>query len=333
MKINMDGWTAELSFPKTIDNTILSSWATCKRKCFFSHFLHLHPKQISIHLHAGAAYAKALETLRDNFYTVDSDAYKNSELSLTRAVRALFESFGYDESYDAYAETTNKSCERLVDALIAYVKHHPLRTDGVQPLIGSDGKVMTEQSYTMPLEMFHPDTQDPILYHGRADMVVEFMGEPFLYDDKTTSQLGATWINKWDFRSQFDAYTLGFKKSGVDTVGTIIRGHCFLKNEVKFMDAISRRQQWQLDQWFEDAHQILFEMIMYYNRAKEMFEAGQEKLMLYKLFPATGRFNEACSAYAGCEFKALCESQHIQRRLADYRIRVWDPTNPERSDT
>jgi hypothetical protein len=99
------------------------------------------------------------------------------------------------------------------------------------------------------------------------------------------------------------------------------------------MDAISRRQQWQLDQWFEDAHQILFEMIMYYNRAKEMFEAGQEKLMLYKLFPATGRFNEACSAYAGCEFKALCESQHIQRRLTDYRIRVWDPTNPERSDT
>ena len=45
-----------------------------------------------------------------------------------------------------------------------------------------------------------------------------------------------------------------------------------------------------------------------------MFEAGQEKLMLYKLFPATGRFNEACSAYAGCEFKALCESQHIQRQ-------------------
>jgi hypothetical protein len=74
-------------------------------------------------------------------------------------------------------------------------------------------------------------------------------------------------------------------------------------------------------------------MIMYYNRAKEMFEAGQEKLMLYKLFPATGRFNDACSAYAGCEFKALCESQHIQRRLTDYRVRVWDPTNPERSDT
>ena len=328
----MDNWEETFKFPEVFDNTILSAWAGCKTKAFWAHFAHLHPNRTSIHLHAGAAYAKALEVYRQALYSPHSETYGDNMASLIPAVRAVMQAFGYDEAYDEYAETTNKSCERLIDALYLYAKTYD-KHDYIQPIVDSNGNVMVEKSFTIQLDMKHPVTGNPILFHGRTDALVTCFGEPFQFDDKTTSQLGPTWVNKWDFRSQFDGYSYGMKQNGFESVGTIVRGHCFLKNEVKFCDAISRRQTWQLDQWLDDVHQMLYEMSMYYERALNEFNSGTIKLNLHTLFPKSGRFNEQCNAYAGCEFKPLCESKFPQRKLNEYRVRVWDPTNPEREDS
>lgn len=319
-------------FPEVLDNTIVSAWASCKRKAFLAHFLHLKPNRESIHLVAGAAYAAALEHFRLAYWSEDSAVKGDVEGSLVVALRTLFERYGYDPELIEYQDSTNKSCERMAEALVKHclVAYNP-KTDSMKPYL-IDGKPAVEQSFTVELDLKNPDTGEPILVHGRSDMLVQYNGGLFGFDDKTCSQLGNTWINKWDFRSQFTGYTKGLQGLGYNILGTIIRGHCFLKGDVKFAEAISHRQQWQVDEWFSDFHQIVYEMIGYYLRAKEEYEKGHDKFQLYQMFPCTGKFNETCVAYGGCEYQSLCNNQFPHRYLRDYRVRVWDPRNPEREE-
>lgn len=319
-------------FPEVLDNTIISAWLGCKRKAFFAHFLHLKPKQESIHLLAGAAYASALEQFRLSYWSDDSPTKLDVDASLVVALRTLFVKYGYDPDQLEYQESTNKSGERMAEALVRHcrVNYNP-KTDNVRPVM-IDGKPAVEQSFAIELGLSHPDTGEPILVHGRSDMLVEYNGGKFGFDDKTCSQLGRTWINKWDFRSQFTGYTKGLQDMGHPILGTIIRGHCFLKGDVKFAEAISHRKQWQIDEWFSDVHQVVYEMIQYYQRAQKEYLDGTDKFQLYKMFTASGKFNETCVAYGGCEYQSLCNNEYPHRYLRDFRIRVWDPRNPEREE-
>ena len=56
-------------FPLVWDNTMRTSYIACGRKFaweFLEHYKTINP---SVHLHAGAAWAKALEVLRAAYYT------------------------------------------------------------------------------------------------------------------------------------------------------------------------------------------------------------------------------------------------------------------------
>ena len=316
-------------FPKTLDNTILSTWCTCKRKAFFAHLLHLHPKNLSIHLKAGAAYAAALEAFRVAYWDASLPTFKDQEASMLVAFRALLVEYGYENDEQvAFEDSTNKGCWRMAEALVRHFQGQFIPTsDAVRPWL-VDGKPAVEYSFSMEFPIQNPDTMEPILYHGRFDMIAEFQGGHFAYDDKTTSQLGVTWMNQWDTRSQFTGYCAGSRQQGLKLDGVIVRGHCFLKGDVKFAECISHRKDWQLDEWEDNAHEATRMFIAYYERAKAALEAGEDKFFLYRLFPAEGKFNGACDSYSGCPFKELCLAQHPQRYLDRYRIRVWDPTNP-----
>jgi hypothetical protein len=65
---------------------------------------------------------------------------------------------------------------------------------------------------------------------------------------------------------------------------------------------------------------------------KEELAAGKTPLALARVVPNSGFFNEACQAYGGCDYLTLCKTQHPQRWLNDYTVRVWDPRNPDREE-
>lgn len=329
MEKNLPEGHVPFAFPDILDNTILSTYASCKRKSFFNHFLHLQTKTESIHLHAGAAYASALESFRKAYWSEGSPTKGVVIDSAVVGLRTLFEKYGYDEEQIAYQETTNKSCERMAEAFVRHctMSYDP-RGDAVKPYM-VNGVPAIEKSFALELDIKHPDTGEPIMFHGRFDMIAEYMGGLFAYDDKTTSQLGVTWNNQWDFRSQFTGYCKGADQFGLKLLGAIVRGHCLLKNEIKFAEVISHRKQWQVDEWWEDLHNMVFDMIAFYQRAKTAYENGEDKFFLYKLFTANGKFNETCIKYSGCPYQNLCNNEHPQRYLNQYRVRVWDPRNPD----
>ncbi len=55
-------------FPSVLDSTILAAFRSCKQKAWLEFFLHYKMLNQSVHLHAGAAYAKGMEVARRSFY-------------------------------------------------------------------------------------------------------------------------------------------------------------------------------------------------------------------------------------------------------------------------
>jgi hypothetical protein len=318
-----------LAFPETLDNTTISAFAKCPRQFFWGSLLHLKPKATSIHLHAGRAYATLCETFRKCFYDPSLPTYRNIDEALVKAIRAFFDSYGYDPALEGSElwQASAKSANRMLECFFAMLDEYPPLTDPIKPLM-IDGKPAIELSFSIPLNINHPDTGEPILFHGRFDMLAEYNGQVFVFDDKTTSSLGPQWNKQWEFRSQFTGYCLGAQSFGVEVAGAIVRGHCILKGGFKFAQPITYRKPFQLQQWWQDIHAIVYQMVESYKRAKSL-EGEKGTLNTREHFPSTGTFNEGCNAYSGCSYRELCGASHPQRWLGEYVIQKWNPTDPD----
>lgn len=319
-----------LSFPKVLDNTTVSTFAKCPRQMFWAHILHLKPKQESIHLHAGKAYALLCEEFRKAYYDPESPTHRDRDESILVALRPYFLAYGFDEEREQSEswQASAKSAHRMLECFFAMLEAYPPATDPIKPFILPNGKPAIEQSFTLELGLLHPDTGEPILFHGRYDMLVEYAGQLFVFDDKTTSALGPRWNDQWDMRSQFTGYVLGAKQYDLPVAGAIVRGHCILKTGFKFAQPITYRKQNQIDDWWNDLHGIVSHMIQTYKKAKEM-EAEIGTLATRQYFMGSGTFNDGCNAYSGCAYKQLDQTPTPQRWLSDFEVRIWDPMNPD----
>jgi hypothetical protein len=324
----------DFKFPVILDNTIVSTWQTCESKAFLGHFLHMKPRGPQVHLDAGKVFAKALEDYRVAYFGTDSPTRHDHEACLLIGLRSMLDSWGYDPEVDKVFDTTKKAFHRVAELFVRYFTHFGHATDNVKPAM-INGETMVEKSFTIPLELSNPDTGEPILYHGRYDMLADYHGGLFVYDDKTCSQLGKTWSEQWDFRSQFTGYCYGARANGYPVVGAIVRGSCFYANDVGFAESITYRKPWELDKWYDDVHIAVYDMIQRYNILRDKlasFPEGKPLINLLHDVPQRGIFSGACNDYAGCEYQILCKSQTPARWQNEYAIRIWDPRNPNKDE-
>src|SRR3990167_6812292 len=204
-------------FPKVLDSSIIAAFRSCPQKAFLESFLHWKGKEPSVHLHAGAAYAAGMEAARTAFYVEG----KSPADSVALGVGALLEFYGSFECPDDSA----KSASRTAGALEFYFDRYALGVDDAIPITLPGGKRGIEFSFAEPIDILHPETQEPIIYCGRMDMVCSKVGMILGEDDKTASQLGASWPRQWDLRSQFTGYVWGAKKAAnLDLAGFLVRG-------------------------------------------------------------------------------------------------------------
>ena len=298
-------------FPSVIDSSLVAAFRSCPYKAKMEFFEHWKSKSPSVHLHAGGAFARGIEVARRAFYEEDEPA----DEAIAQGCLALAQFYGDFEC----PPDSPKSCERMIGALeytlsVAF----PLAQDTAIPLTLAGGKRGIEFNFVEPLEFKHPETGDPVLYCGRFDQMVEFAGQPFGEDDKTTSQLGASWSRQWDLRSQFTAYCWGAAKAGIHLEGFLVRGTSILKTKYDHAQAITYRPQWMIDQWYEQLIKFdLPDMV-------RMWESGQWAMNL----------DHACTEYGGCGFKQVCLSrpaERVQWLESGFQRRKWDPV--ERTET
>lgn len=288
-------------FPNTWDSTILSTFRACPQKFFWQYMQHWKSRSPSVHLIAGGAFASGIEAARNAFYVEGLPAPDAEALGLS----ALLKHYGdfVDESGSA------KSPERMAGALEFYFDQYPLGADGANPITLANGRRGIEFSFAEPLDIRHPVTGDPILYTGRSDMIAERAGGIYVYDEKTTSSLGASWGKQWEMRSQFTGYIWAAAKQGIKTNGAIVRGVSILKTKYDTLEVQTYRGQHELDRWEEQTLRDI-------TRAIAMWKEGYWDSNL----------DGACNDYGGCAFTQVCKSREPLDWLPiNFEQRVWDP--------
>jgi PD-(D/E)XK nuclease superfamily len=289
-------------FPLVWDNSMRSSFIECPRKFLWESLLHFKPRGESVHLHAGKAWASALESTRRAFYSEG----KSPLFSIARGIKTPV--FTPPERGSGAA----KSLDRLLEAFAYYWKAFPLETDPAQPFRTPSGEPMVEFSFALPIDekrLRHPVTGEPIIYAGRADMIATYAGGVSVYDDKTTSALGSQWASQWNRRAQFTGYTWAARAFGIPATQVLVRGIAILKTEIKHAECITVRTPHHVAEWHE---QFVRDVL----RAIEAWKEGYWDLNL----------SDGCSSFGGCHFQQPCMSANPQPWLEGQFIqKKWDP--------
>ena len=288
-------------FPEVIDSSLISTFRSCPQKAFREYFEHWKPGDLSVHLHAGGAFARGVEVTRKAFHEEGEDA----ETALALGMAALLEFYG---TFECPADSA-KSAVRMAGALEYYFSQYPLDTDPAVPLLLPSGRRAIEFNGVDPLEIDHPVTGNPLLLSWRFDSICKFQGLTLGQDEKTTTQLGASWPKQWDLRSQFTAYTWGAQQHGIKLDGFLVRGISILKTKYECMDAITYRPQWQIERWMKQTLRDISRII----------ECWKEGYWDYAL-------DHACTEFRGCPFRQVCLMSDPQALLEQhFQRRRWDP--------
>ncbi len=288
-------------FPAVLDSTLIAAFRSCPRKAFLEFIRHWKSKDPSVHLKAGAAYARGLEVARKAYYVEGKSAEECKALGL----EALLTEYG---NFECPPESA-KSAARTAGALEFYLDRYPFGTDQAVPLDLPSGKKAIEFGGVEVLDAINPETGNPLQYSWRMDMAVSYNGMKLAEDDKTASQLGASWPKQWDLRSQFTAYIWAAGRHGMKLDGFLVRGVSILKTKYDTLEAITYRPDWQLARWERQL----------YRDIERMKRAWEEGYWDYNL-------DHACTEYGGCPFRSVCLSPAPQPILEQmFSRRQWDP--------
>ena len=287
-------------FPSVWDSSMLATLRSCRHKFALEYLQHFKPRVLSHHLHAGAAFAKGLEAARSAHYAQGLAP----EASIQEGIGALLAAYGdYSPPDDS-----PKTASRMAGALEFYFSKWPLGNDPAVPSHIGD-RLGIEFSFAQPLPLNHPETSEPLIYCGRADMICDFAGGRYVEDDKTASQLGASWSRQWDLRSQFTGYCWAARCAGIAVQGALIRGVSILKTKYDCAEAITYRPEWQVQRWLQ---QTLRDIAA----AVKCWEEGYWDWAL----------DHACTEYGGCTFRQICLMQDPSPFLElNFERRRWDP--------
>lgn len=306
---------AGLAFPELVDNTAMSEFGLCETRGYYFSNHRIVPSGANIHLHAGGAFAFGLEKSRRAFY---QDGLGKDE-AMRLGLEAIIQFYG--PITPPPAKTGDKSVDNVVRAFDSYMQRYPLGEDPIKPLITANGQAMVEFTFSMPTEVKHPLTGNPILYGGRADMIGAMTtGEVqtlFVTDEKTASQLGESWAKQFDLDSQFTGYIAAAKTHGYPVAGALVRGVGLLKTKISHAEVTVYRKDWEIQRWWENLHLKLHRWI-------RAWETGQFEKALAK---------SACSAYGECPYALLCKSSEPDNWIPlHYRRNTWNPLEKDHGE-
>ena len=314
----------EIQFPHSIDSTMMSTYDSCAQKFLIEYLMRKAPSGKSIHLHAGGCFASAMENIR-NFYYKDK---MNLEEAKARAFPKFVQQWGwFDPPEGSYKDFTN-----MWAAVEAYFDEYPPETDHFQPFIKDDGSPAVEFRFALPTEVLHPETGDPILFAGRADMLAQ--NDPhscYVMDEKTTNALGTRWVNQWDMRGQFYGYTYAARAHGFPCAGAIVRGVAIQQTKFGFAEKLLYYTNNQLDWWWETFNQKLSMLVAQYRMLQETLNKGWPEGTTYdeilthahQLFARS--YGDACGSYGGCQYVDVCTKAEPWNFYKHMETRIWDP--------
>jgi hypothetical protein len=339
----------EPRFPMWVDSTALSAFKACEQKGYWQNVLRLTSSEPNPHFNAGGAYASAQETIRNLIYGRDRVPVEDA---VAVGIYALIKEYGdFDPDSDSPPSVQAKTWLGMCDAIIRYYDRWSPTMDWFMPDMlpsrdpeGNDFLIPSHEfSFAIPLDIAHPETGDPILFTGRADMKVRLGGSGcwpefqnleaanehmdalrgwplYVQDDKTTYQMGGTWAKQWTYRGQFIGYVWANNELAHEPYerahGAVVCGAGIQKTITKTDRAIVEIPQWKIDDWYDST--------MY--RLKQMIDCWRQGKW-------AKQWDDSCTSYGGCEFAQLCNTPNPAPWLANYVESGWNPVpSPAKED-
>jgi hypothetical protein len=290
----------------------------CPRKYFLTMIQDWRKKDESVHLTFGSYFASSMEAYAhcraeggDHEDALDAVVEYILEATWVRPKDAegkkiMEEGNGHPWTPDGGPK---KNRDSLLRTVIWYFEEY--KNDQCKTIILPSGKPATELSFK-----FESGIPDPVggfyLLTGHLDRLVDYAGEPFVMDQKTTgSGLGPYYFSQFDMSSQMSQYTMaGQIVYNVPVKGVIIDAAAILVGSTSFGRSMTMRTSGQLKEWHGNV---------------------SEWLSLSERFAETGTYPmnlTACSNYGGCVFKGICNKDPSIRDKyleTDFEKRVWNP--------
>lgn len=299
-----------LTFPAIIDSTMRADFISCPRKFWIAHIRGLRGVDTNVHLHFGGCFARGLEITRKAFWSPLSPHYRNVHGAMAEGAKALLIAWGNFRIPDHISGTArNKTIEGCLDAFLSFFEKYPLETDPIIPLMVGDNPAV-EFSFAIPIPgVHHPETNGPVLYAGRFDMLAHYgSNSVYVDDEKTTTALGASWLSRWKLAGQFTGYVWAANEYGYPAAGALVRGLSILQKDIGHAFVIEQRHGFQVDRFKRQLTSDLHRMIHNWNT--DYWDYNLDK---------------ACSEFGGCSYQSACLAPEPEDWLKKFSYLPWDP--------
>lgn len=264
----------------------ISLLKTCPRKYQLKKLEGYRGRAESVHPTFGIHYHKALE----NF-----DLFRAAGLDHEEALLWVLH-FLLVETWDWESNHTGKNRETLVRSVIWYLESYA--DDAAKTVELSDGSLAVELTFQLATDLEAAPGYD-FCINGRLDRLVNFGGDLFILDRKTTgSTLSSYYFDGYNPDVQCTVYTLaGQIVYNMPVKGIIIDAAQIAVGFTRFERGLTLRSSGQLDEFLSD------------------FGVWMEVAKLYARLESWPMNETACGNFGGCEFKGVCNKDPGVRHL------------------
>jgi hypothetical protein len=286
----------------------------CPRKYFYHMIEGWSGRGESIHLRWGIHYHEALdlyEKLRHEGATHDA-ALHEVVATLLRSTWDEGKPWRAAADLPADDKASLKNRENLVRSVVWYLEKFGPNDPAATKV--ANGRPMVELHFQFELD--HSDHIGyPYSLCGYLDRVVDFQGEAFVMDRKTTtSTLGSYYFDQYDPDNQMSFYTLAAEVAFKTPVkGVIVDAAQVAVGFTRFVRSFVFKTYDQLEEWMKDLKIFLAQARMY---AEANYWPMNDK---------------SCHKYGGCVFRGICsKSPQIRDKFLEsaFEKKVWNPLIP-----
>jgi len=297
------------------DSTSLGWLKECPRKYYYHMIEGWTSKHEAVDLKFGQLYHGALE-IYDRYLAKGID----HDLSVKAAVEHAL-THSWTDGVGPWRSAINldpndrkslKCREFLIRSVVWYLDR--FKNDPAKTKIMVGGLPMVELNFKFEID-YEFSYGTPYSLCGYLDRVVEFQGEPFVMDRKTTLMtLGSSYFDNYDPDNQMSLYSVAARIAFHTPVrGVIIDA---MQIAVGFSRSVRHfifKTPDQLDEWMKDLRMWLENARMY---------------AIAKHWPMN---DKSCHKFGGCVFRHVCsKSPSVRDRFleSDFVRREWNPLIP-----
>lgn len=278
------------------DSTSLGVFKECPRKYYFSIICGYRSKNTKLDLIFGIEYHHALETY--DRCRSEGDDHDRATLRMVRDALIRTHDWKFDDP--------NKNRHNLIRSIIWYVEHY--RNDNAHTIQLANGKPAVELSFSFATA-FESDG-NPFLLCGHIDRLVEFAGDVFVMDRKTTKNtIAGYYFDHFSPDNQMTLYTLASKIVWSAPVkGVLVDAVQVAVGFSAFERGTAFRTDGQLDEWMDELTHDFWPQAVDYARRGQW--PGNDK---------------SCRM---CEFKKICSKDPQVRQTfleSEYNVEYWNP--------